>query len=357
METLLAAKHPLAYRLLEEFEKLRPTAPDLKDYTQLNVHDVVKRHEIFTCKKGDRNQDEIGFDKYGRISHLKVGATGIWADENNTLLQLRYRSYSLHDVKEFMNSYVKLNATWTTQDYGKPGLPEDVEGKFWETHLEEIYVKNGAQCSFALKMAFEKVAHSAFGAPEYVWVTISLASAKNVAKTNGVSNDKLSIDVSIGMYNKTRTRLPESMFVRFEPFGRLNGDNGGDIEWEACRLGQWIGTRDIVDGGSKHLYGVTDNGTRATNLKTNSIMSVSSLDSPVTTFGFDTAYPSSTHKDPNVNSFGTSFVLWDNLWGTNYVLWWPFEAPPLEYVNSATYFPEGWNNNFVSRYQISFDSK
>ena len=51
METLLAAKHPLAYRLLEAFEKLRPTAPDLEDYTQLNVHDVVKRHEIFTCKK------------------------------------------------------------------------------------------------------------------------------------------------------------------------------------------------------------------------------------------------------------------------------------------------------------------
>ena len=86
-------------------------------------------------------------------------------------------------------------------------------------------------------------------------------------------------------------------------------------------------------------------------------MSVSSLDSPVTTFGFDTAYPSSTHKDPNVNNFGTSFVLWDNLWGTNYVLWWPFEAPPLEYVNSAAYFPESWNNNFVSRYQISFDNK
>ena len=101
-----------------------------------------------------------------------------------------------------MNSYVKLNATWTTQDYGKPGLPEDVEGKFWETQLKEIYVKNGAQCSFALKMAFEKVAHSAFGAPEYVWVTISLASAKNDAQTNGVRNDKLSIDVSIGMYNK-----------------------------------------------------------------------------------------------------------------------------------------------------------
>ena len=85
METLLAAKHPLAYRLLEEFEKLRPTAPDLKDYTQLNVHDVVRKgHEIFTCKE-EENHDEIGFDRYGRISHLKVGATSIWADEKITL--------------------------------------------------------------------------------------------------------------------------------------------------------------------------------------------------------------------------------------------------------------------------------
>ena len=355
METLLAAKHPLANRLLEAFEKLRPRAPDLKDYTQLKLNDVVKPSKTFSCKRGNKNHDEIGFDKYGRISHLKVGEIGTWADENNTLLQLRYRSYSLHNVNEFMKSYVKLNATWTTQDYGKPGLPEDVLDKFWETKLEEFYEKNDAHCSFALKLAFETAAYSAYGAPEHVWVTISFESA-NVAQANSIGDDKLSIDISIGMYNKTRTRLPESMFVRFEPFGRLGGKNG-DIEWEACRLGQWVGTSDIVDGGSKHLYGVTDNGTRATNLKTNSIMSVSSLDSPVTTFGFDSAYPSSTHKGPDVDDFGTSFVLWDNLWGTNYVLWWPFESPPSEYINSATYFPNGWNTNFISRYQIEFSSK
>ena len=90
-------------------------------------------------------------------------------------------------------------------------------------------------------------------------------------------------------------------------------------------------------------------------MKTNRVMSISSFDSTVATFGKDTAYPSPTHVNPDVNDFGTSFVLWDNLWGTNYILWWPFEKPPKEYMDSATYFPDNWTTDFISRYQISFD--
>ena len=53
-----------------------------------------------------------------------------------------------------MDSYVKLNATWTAQDYGKPGLPSDVEGKFWETNLSQFYVNADDECSFAMKLNF-----------------------------------------------------------------------------------------------------------------------------------------------------------------------------------------------------------
>ena len=65
-----------------------------------------------------------------------------------------HRCY-LHN--EFMDSYVKLNATWTAQDYGKPGLPSDVEGKFWETNLSQFYVNADDECSFAMKLNFEKL--------------------------------------------------------------------------------------------------------------------------------------------------------------------------------------------------------
>ena len=348
METLLANQHPLAKKLIKGFNDLQPKTPDLSSLTKLNINEVVKPSKIFQCNV-ENNNVVFGFDKYGRISHLVEG-NNIWADENNTLLQLRYRSYSLKDVNEFMDSYVKLNATWTAQDYGKPGLPSDVEGKFWETNLSQFYVNADDECSFAMKLNFEKEAFESYGAPEFVWISISLSN-RNDDSSSSSSNI---FDVAIGMFNKTRTRLPESMFVRFEPFGRLIEDNNV-IDWEASRIGEWVGIDNIVDGGSKHLYGVTDNGIRATNMKTNRVMSIFSFDSTVATFGKDTAYPSPTHVNPDVNDFGTSFVLWDNLWGTNYILWWPFEKPPKEYMDSATYFPDNWTTDFISRYQISFN--
>ena len=37
---------------------------------------------------------------------------------------------------------------------------------------------------------------------------------------------------------------------------------------------------------------------------------------------------------PDTDDYGTSFVLWDNLWGTNYVMWWPMGAPNSTYADS-----------------------
>ena len=51
---------------------------------------------------------------------------------------------------------------------------------------------------------------------------------------------------------------------------------------------------------------------------------------------------------------GASFVLWDNLWGTNYVMWWPFTwPPPPEYASSAAYFPERSNGHTKARFTIT----
>ena len=44
------------------------------------------------------------------------------------------------------------------------------------------------------------------------------------------------------------------------------------------------------------------------------------MDAGVANFGNLTAYPSPVHTDADVQAFGSSFVLWDNLWGTNYIM-------------------------------------
>ena len=124
-------------------------------------------------------------------------------------------------------------------------------------------------------------------------------------------------------------------------------------------------------------------------------------------FGELTAYPSPVNVTGDTDSYGSSFVLWDNLWGSacssilirsrpqacptshafrsitrpnvskydgrrprtaanasqlpvraaNYVMWWPFVVPPPPaYAASSRYFPTRSNNDMLSRFTISLSA-
>jgi len=269
----------------------------------------------------------------GSISHLAHDGA-IWADAAHSLLQLKYRSYSAADVASFFSQYCKSNASWVQHDYGKPGLPSDVKGKLWSPSMSSFHVKaSGETCSFLLQTTYYPEASLNYGAASG-WTRIDVGSGK--------------VNVSIGMFNKSTTRLPEAMFVQFLPL-QSNG------AWSVNKLGSWIGSEEVIDGGTKHLHGNMEAGIRVE--VAGRRLSVSSMDAAVVNFGDLTAYPSPVHSGPDTLAFGGSFVLWDNLWGTNYVMWWPFIVPPPDpYSSSSTYFPSSWNNDMISRFQISMDS-
>lgn len=108
-----------------------------------------------------------------------------------------------------------------------------------------------------------------------------------------------------------------------------------------------------MNGGTKHLHGIMEDGllVKASDGHT---MQISALDAAVANFGELTAYPSPVNITGDTSTYGASFVLWDNLWGTNYVMWWPFMVPPPpEYAASSKYFPSASNNDMVSRFTIS----
>ena len=112
---------------------------------------------------------------------------------------------------------------------------------------------------------------------------------------------------------------------------------------------------------------------------------IGSTDAGLANFGELTAYPSPVNTSADTSTYGASFVLFDNLWGTNYVEWWPFQVPnltltrpnltlaltihpfkyrsilpsihsnivewwpfqvppPAQYAASSQYFPSSWNN-------------
>ena len=64
--------------------------------------------------------------------------------------------------------------------------------------------------------------------------------------------------------------------------------------------------------------------------------------------------PTPPKVSPRAAAYGASHVLWDNLWGTNYIMWWPFVVPPpAPFGESATYFPQDGNNDFAARFTIT----
>ena len=100
---------------------------------------------------------------------------------------------------------------------------------------------------------------------------------------------------------------------------------------------------------------MTEDGLRVASKKSSGrSMQSAAEDAAVANFGQLTAYPSPVNTTADTATFGSSFVLWDNLWGTNYIMWWPFIVPPpAAYAASSAYFPGASNNNMLSRFTIT----
>merc|ERR1712050_318565 len=73
------------------------------------------------------------------------------------------------------------------------------------------------------------------------------------------------------------------------------------------------------------MHVVSDEGVEALWLGTDHRLRIQPFDAGVTCFGKPSAFPTPTNKRPDILHHGFSSVLWNNIWGTNYVMWFPFD--------------------------------
>jgi hypothetical protein len=85
----------------------------------------------------------------------------------------------------------------------------------------------------------------------------------------------------------------------------------------------------IVNNGSRHLHAVSESGILWKPAGRPS-MQILSKDAAVVGFGIPNGFPVPLAESPNIKEYGASFCLWNNLWGTNYVMWYPFENEEVE---------------------------
>jgi hypothetical protein len=161
-----------------------------------------------------------------------------------------------------------------------------------------------------------------YGAPASVW---------NAVTVNGESG---AMDVSLYWFNKTSTRMPESIWFSFKPTVRAN------YRWLMTKLEEPVSPYDVVVNGSFHLHAidsvrfvsssasaVTANGGVG---DVGSLLQMTPIDSPLLAFGAVSAL--ATPLSPPDFSQGASFNLVNNVWGTNYVMWYPFESADVNAV-------------------------
>ena len=98
------------------------------------------------------------------------------------------------------------------------------------------------------------------------------------------------------------------------------------------RLGEKVSPLEVVDGGPRGLHGVTsgvsfivESGAEGGNGNGKKSMLVAeTYEAGLVAWGPPDPFPSPIHEDPDM-SLGASFMLFNNIWNTNYVNWYPFE--------------------------------
>eukprot|EP01116_Phalansterium_solitarium_P018609 TRINITY_DN499_c0_g1_i1.p1 TRINITY_DN499_c0_g1~~TRINITY_DN499_c0_g1_i1.p1 ORF type:complete len:799 (-),score=301.91 TRINITY_DN499_c0_g1_i1:735-3131(-) len=316
---LQAAGHPL-YSLVEsEFGQLVPQLPNPSAAGYTLVTNVSG--SVFTC-----GAVQLSFDATtGAVNGLHVG-TQQWASATRTLGSLDYRTYSQQDIVNFLDSYLDIQPppSWAFHDFGKPNCTVS-QHTSTIAQLSSLWVQKSSEgaCSFYVAQQFDASVVLNYGAPAVSWTQWSISSGSG----------SVEISLSLQLFNKTSTRLPEALFFVFNPALAANQQAG----WTLSKLGQTIDVDSVVNGGGKHLHSA-DKVTFAGALE------IDFVDASVACVGAPMGYPTPTNITADWQDYGVSSNLFNNLWGTNYIMWQPF---------NYNYTKVEGEENYLFRYAIS----
>lgn len=211
-----------------------------------------------------------------------------------------YQTYSADDYRRFFDRYLTCRPQWALDDYGKPGLEESAARS---ATLE------------ARVAASERIADAGgelircdmtFPADERIDARVLPEAVRLEYRP---SADGRSLDIALTLHHKPANRLPESYWLSFLP-EQLAG-------LVAEKTGSRVDLADVVAGGNRQMHAID----RYIDLLTpQGTLRITSPDAFLVAVGDRHALNYSTDA-PDLGQ-GVHFCLYDNLWGTNFAMWW-----------------------------------
>ena len=348
----LPAGHDLLERARKELGDITQPVPyNHLDPASLRAAGFSQLNDPSTPVRG--GDIEVAFNaSTGAVAHLvdhRPQPPVTWSSTGRPVLELNYRTYSQEDFNIFQDQYANLTSPpdWFRRDFGKPNmtqtnhsvLPSSLAAA-WSRTLPD-------RTEFLLSSSLvgahgdRNFAHTQLGAPARFVTNLTVYHSAPSASSPRM-------EATLWCVNKTSTRLPEVMFVTFNP----DNSSSSSSSWEMQKLGQWQRTDDVVPGGSQHLHGVSIGSGVRFNTSAASSLSLEAMDAPLINLGEPLGFPVPCTKmdepwayKPDMASYGVSSVLWNNVWGTNYPQWIPFNR-------NHTGVPG--EENLIFRYRLRF---
>jgi hypothetical protein len=207
-----------------------------------------------------------------------------------------YQQYSAEDYDRFYRQYIRGEAEWSRQDFTKPGLPASIKSGRVRPRLKGLW-KNRAGDRLRLELAFPARAVNRAGAPARAFMEWSVEQGP--------------LKLRLEWLDKAAYRGPEALWLGFQP------SLPRKAFWEVEKLARWVRMESVVKKGSAQLHVLNDR-VRAGDFI------LRSLDAPLVAPGKGSLLNFVQRVPPA--PAGVSVNLYNNIWGTNFPMWYQNDA-------------------------------
>jgi len=248
----------------------------------------------------------VGIDaRTGAITRFRSKQTGReWASEKNPIGLFSYQTLSAEDYEHYRASYVISKEDWAQKDFGKPNIERfGAKRQVWEPAIVDVSVVGFQQAERILvRMRFKDDDAFLSGRASFPRVAyLDLEFKKESAEMR----------MTFSWFGKPATRLPEALWLTFNPIAE---DPKG---WTLEKCGQMISPFEVVASGNRHMHALQQGFMYESGGHS---FAVETLDAPVVALG--ERDPILFSNDQPDLSKGIHSCLFNNAWGTNYIMWY-----------------------------------
>lgn len=247
---------------------------------------------------------QLELNEYGGIGSLKHNGKSIIKQNNKPVIE--YRSFGKCDYDFWLSHYsrnLKKNIVWAFGDFGRP-LLKYVDGKYPQGYFPYkptnavLLNSDDTEIKICIDFECEKRLYTELGAPRLMQIIYRLTV------------DGLKFNLS--WFGKDANRLTEALYLHLFP---------ADDNIDFVKLGRKINPYHVVSMAGRKLHAIEH---FILNINDDKYKFIN-YHSPVVSLGqgkileFDNKYE-------DVSKDGISYVLHDNVWGTNFPLWYENNA-------------------------------